>query len=64
MNVANSDATGALRVVGGLSGIAEANRDFQGNYAPTFDASLSSHVYQNNAHVRPLSLVTSFLISY
>ena len=29
-----------------------------------FDASLSSSVYQDNAHVRPLSLVTMFLMKY
>lgn len=30
----------------------------------TFDASRSSSTYQDNAHVRPLSLVTSFFIRY
>ena len=29
-----------------------------------FDASRCSSIYQGNAHVRPLSLVTSFIISY
>ena len=29
-----------------------------------FDASLSSSVYQDNAHVRPLSITTTFLIRY
>ena len=29
-----------------------------------FDASRVSSTYQDNAHVRPLSLVTSFLIRY
>ena len=30
----------------------------------TFDASRSSSTYQDNAHVRPLSLLTAFLIKY
>ena len=29
-----------------------------------FDASRSSSTYQDNAHVRPLSTTTSFLIKY
>ena len=29
-----------------------------------FDASLSSSTYQDNAHVRPLSLLTMFLMKY
>ena len=35
-----------------------------GNYDLKFDASLSSSVYQDNAHVRPLSIATAFLIRY
>ena len=30
----------------------------------TFNASLSSPTYQDNAHVRPLSIATAFLIRY
>lgn len=29
-----------------------------------FDASRSSSTYKNNAHVRPLSITTAFLIKY
>ena len=35
-----------------------------GNYDLKFDASLSSSVYQDNAHVRPFSMTTAFLIRY
>lgn len=52
MNISYSGATGALRVIGGLSEIAEANRDMQGSYATTFDASRSSSTYQDNAPVQ------------
>ena len=33
-------------------------------YNTTFDASRSSSVYQGNAHVKPFSIATAFIIKY
>ena len=64
MNVQYSDSSGVLYSVGGLSGIAEAYRDYTGNYAIGFSASRSSTVYGKSSTVTPLSLSTKFFIKY
>ena len=54
---------------GSLYTVQKANRGWGGSIesgvkSVALDASRSSSTYQDNAHVRPLSLVTSFLIRY
>ena len=57
--------TGALKGVSTYAGtIQGGSNHYQAITNLSFDASKNSSTYQNNAHVRPLSLVTVFLMKY
>ena len=60
----SSQGVGALWYTKNGNGLGDAGNGGMPYGGITFNASHSSPTYQNNAHVRPLSITTAFLIKY